>query len=77
MIEPNIGPTLGLKDMHPMQVKTVFDFIELAIELATFTDDVTEVRRIESAADELIKMLGGKGIKIIIEDDDDTDPNQS
>lgn len=68
MIDPNIGKTLGLRDMHPMQVKMLMEFIDLTVQLASMTNDMDVLDETEAAADELVKIFGGNGIKITIED---------
>jgi hypothetical protein len=68
MINPNIGKTLGLRDMHPMQVKMLMEFIDLTVQLASMTNDMDVLDETEAAADELVKIFGGNGIKITIED---------
>ena len=68
MIDPNIGKTLGLRDMHPMPVKMLMEFIDLTVQLASMTNDMDVLDETEAAADELVKIFGGNGIKITIED---------
>lgn len=70
MIDPkNLGSTLGLREMHAMQVMCLMQFIELAIDLAALSGDREIVTDTEAAADELIRMFGGNGVRIEIEDD--------
>lgn len=69
MIDPNIGKTLGLRDMHQMQVEMLMDFIDLTVQLASLTNDMDIVEDTEAAADELVKIFGGKGVKITIATD--------
>ena len=69
MIDPNIGKTLGLKDMHPMQVKMLMEFIDLTVQLASLTNDMDVVDETEAAADELVKIFGGNGVKVTIDTD--------
>ena len=69
MIDPNIGPTLGLKDMHPMQVEALMEFIGITLNLASLTNDMEVVEETEAFADELVKLFGGNGIKVNIEAD--------
>ena len=69
MIDPNIGKTLGLRDMHAMQVMNLMEFIELAIELAALTGDRDIVKETEAAADDLVRLFGGNGVRIEIEED--------
>tara|TARA_R100000231_G_scaffold6035_2_gene9056 strand:- start:405 stop:614 length:210 start_codon:yes stop_codon:yes gene_type:complete len=62
--------TLGLRQMHPMQVESLMEFIGVALNLATHTDDQEIINDTEALADELVKMFGGNGIKLTIEEAD-------
>jgi hypothetical protein len=66
MIEPDMK-TLGLRDMHPMQVESLMDFVGWAIDLAALVGDEDLLKETEGSADELIRMFGGKGVRIEIE----------
>lgn len=68
MIDPNMK-TLGLRQMHPMQVKCLMDFVGTTIELAAATGNEKTLRDVEASADELIQLLGGKGVRVEIEED--------
>ena len=59
--------TLGLKDMHPMQIRALMDFVEMSIEIAAVTGSKDAVRDVEAAADDLIRLFGGNGVKVEIE----------
>jgi len=59
--------SVGLKDMHVMQVKALLDFVGQAIDLAAATDEVKTIREVETAADELIQIFGGGGVKVNVE----------
>lgn len=61
--------SLGLRQMHPMQVESLMEFIGVALNLATMTDDDDVIKETEAFADELIKLFGGNGIKLTIEAD--------
>ena len=70
MIDPEkLGPTLGFKQMHPMQVEAFMEFIGITMNLATLTNDLEVVEETEAFADELVKLFGGNGIKLNIEVD--------
>jgi len=70
MIDPKkLGSTLGLREMHAMQVMALMQFVELAIDLAALSGDREIVLETEAAADELIRMFGGNGVRIEIEDE--------
>ena len=61
--------SLGLRQMHPMQVESLMEFIGVTLNLATTTDDDDVIKETEAFADELIKLFGGNGIKLTIEAD--------
>ena len=66
MIEPDM-PSLGLRQMHPMQVKALMDFVGMSLNLASMTDDDKIIEEAEAAADEMDRLFGGNGIKLTIE----------
>jgi len=66
VIDPDMK-TLGLRDMHPMQVESIMDFVGWAIDLAVLVGDEDLLKETEGSADELIRMFGGKGVRIEIE----------
>ena len=59
--------TLGLKDMHPMQLRSLLGFVELALEVAAATGEREAVKDVEAAADDLIRLFGGNGVRVQIE----------
>ncbi len=65
-MEENIK-TVGLKDMHQMQVKALFEFIGLALDTAAETGNIKAIHKIEYEADELVQLFGGCGVKVICE----------
>ena len=60
---------LGLKQMHPMQVDTLMDFIGLSLMAGAESGEDDLMDQIENKADELIRMFGGSGIRIKTTDD--------
>jgi len=60
---------IGLKDMHPMQVKALMDFVGTAVELAAHTQEREIVSDVEAMADELVRLFGGNGVRVTIEHD--------
>ena len=66
MIDPDMK-TLGLKQMHPMQIEALMDFIGWAVDLSVLSMDENLVQETEGMADELVRMFGGKGVRIEIE----------
>ena len=67
MIDPDMK-TLGLKQMHPMQIEALMDFIGWAVDLSVLSLDENLVQETEGMADELVRMFGGKGVRIEVED---------
>ena len=67
MIDPDMK-TLGLKQMHPMQIEALMDFIGWAVDLSVISMDEDLVQETEGKADELVRMFGGKGVRIEVED---------
>ena len=61
--------SLGLRQMHPMQIESLMEFIGVTLNLATMTEDDEVIKETEAFADELIKLFGGNGIKLTIEAD--------
>ena len=66
MIEPDMK-TLGLRQMHPMQVEALMDFVGWTIDLAALVGDEDLLNETEGMADELVRMFGGKGVRIELE----------
>jgi hypothetical protein len=52
-----------------MQVKCLMDFVGTTIELAAGTGNEKTLRDVEASADELIQLLGGKGVRVEVEED--------
>ena len=66
MIDPAMT-SLGLRQMHPMQVHALMDFVGMSLNLASMTDDDKIIEEAEAAADEMVRLFGGNGIKLMIE----------
>ena len=62
MIDPDMK-TLGLRQMHPMQIEALMDFIGWAVDLSVLSMDEGLVQETEGMADELVRMFGGKGVR--------------
>ena len=67
MIDPDMK-TLGLRQMHHMQIEALMDFIGWAVDLSVLSMDEALVQETEGMADELVRMFGGKGVRIEVED---------
>ena len=59
-----IEKCIGLKQMHPMQVESLMDFIGLSLMAAAETGEDDLINQTEQKADELIRIFGGSGIRI-------------
>ena len=66
MIEKDMR-SLGLKDMHPMQVSALMNFVGTTLDLAAQIGKDNVLEKVEAEADELIKLFGGKGVKVVVE----------
>ena len=66
MIDKDL-PSLGFKDMHPLQVEAIVDFVNLSLNLACMTEDEEIIEELEASADEMIHLLGGNGVSVKIE----------
>ena len=62
-----IGKSIGLKDMHPMQVKALLDLIGVTLNLAAKTEDMKRLADVEADCDELVRMFGGNGVSVKVE----------
>ena len=68
MIDPNMK-SLGLREMHPAQVEALMEFVGMSINLAALTRDKEIVEETETAADELLRLFGGNGVRVVVETD--------
>jgi len=58
--------TVGLKDMHPVQVEALMELINVTINLASQTKDMDVLDDVEAYCDELVKLFGGVGVKLSV-----------
>ncbi len=56
--------SLGIKDMHPMQIEALINFIGLALDMASQFEGDEALELVEEEADNLIRLLGGNGVKV-------------
>lgn len=56
--------SLGLKDMHPMQIEALVNFIGISLDMASQFDGDEAIELIEEEADNLIRLFGGNGVKV-------------
>lgn len=59
--------SIGLRDMHPMQIEALTSLIGVTLELAVKFDDQELLDNVEADCDELVQLFGGNGIKVIVE----------
>ena len=62
---------ISLRDMHPIQVHALKDFIAMTVDLATLIPNPKILTVVETEADELLRVFGGEGVKIEIEKEED------
>ena len=62
---------ISLRDMHPIQVDALNDFIAMAVDLATLVANKQTLQVVETEADELVRLFGGVGGKVEIEKEED------
>ncbi len=60
--------SIGLRDMHPMQIDALMQVLGTTVELAALTDDTDVISVVEHQCDELIKLFGGIGVKLDVEE---------
>tara|TARA_R110000796_G_scaffold565_7_gene2001 strand:+ start:957 stop:1199 length:243 start_codon:yes stop_codon:yes gene_type:complete len=58
--------TVGLKDMHPVQVEALMELISMTINLASQTKDIEILEDVEAYCDEMVKLFGGIGVRLDI-----------
>jgi hypothetical protein len=58
--------TVGLKDMHPVQVEALMELISMTINLASQTKDMEILDDVEAYCDEMVKLFGGIGVRLDI-----------
>ena len=61
--------TVGLRDMHPMQVYHLMEMVGMTLNLAAMTRDADILEETEAYCDELIKLFGGVGVSMSIDID--------
>ena len=68
MFEKNFK-SLGIKDMHSMQIEALMEFVGTALHLAALCEDREILDETEELADNLVRLFGGNGVKVVIEAD--------
>tara|TARA_R110000803_G_scaffold117985_1_gene186409 strand:- start:194 stop:436 length:243 start_codon:yes stop_codon:yes gene_type:complete len=69
--------TVGLRDMHPMQVYHLMEMVGMSLNLAAMTRDADILEETEAYCDELIKLFGGVGVSMLIDIDTGLNSNSS
>ena len=59
--------SVGLKDMHHLQVQALMDLIGMTLKIAAQTKNLELLQEVESECDELVKLFGGAGVSVTIE----------
>ena len=70
-MKPEKMKTVGLVDMHPMQVKHLMELVGMTLNLAANTGDDEIMDDAEHLCDEMVKLFGGVGVTMTVEDDPD------
>jgi hypothetical protein len=68
MIDQNFK-SLGFKDMHPMQVNALLELVGITMNLASMAEDNDIAEDVTAYCDEVIKLFGGNGVRMIVEVD--------
>jgi len=63
MIEKNLK-TVGIGQMHPMQVTALMEVIENTMRLAIMTDDDDIIEEVTHHVNNMIQLFGGLGVKV-------------
>tara|TARA_R100001594_G_scaffold11702_1_gene26190 strand:+ start:388 stop:591 length:204 start_codon:yes stop_codon:yes gene_type:complete len=58
--------SLGIRDMHPLQVDALMGFIAKSLRIASANDQTLKL--MEDDAHELIRLLGGGGLKVEVKE---------
>jgi Mg/Co/Ni transporter MgtE len=56
--------SLGLKQMHPMQVEALMNMVNISLRLASMIDDDDILEEVEAEANDLVQLFGGIGVKV-------------
>ena len=59
--------SVGFKQMHPMQIEALMDFVGLDLHNAAPWGEEA-VKETQDAADELVRLFGGNGVEVRITD---------
>ncbi len=59
---------VGFKDMNPLQIKALLDFVDFSIECAVENFDPKRLEKLEEYGSEMIQLFGGNGLKIDLVD---------
>lgn len=56
--------SLGIKDMHPMQIEALINFIGMALDMASQFEGDEALEMVEEEADQLVRLFGGNGVRV-------------
>ena len=76
-MKPEKIKTVGLREMHPVQVKHLMELVGMTLNLAANTGDDEIMDDAEHLCDEMVKLFGGVGVTMTVEDDPDITHNNS
>ncbi len=76
-MKPEKIKTVGLREMHPVQVKHLMELVGMTLHLAAETGDDEILEDAEHLCDEMIKLFGGVGVQLSVEEDPDANHDGS
>tara|TARA_R100000935_G_C2833493_1_gene166613 strand:- start:104 stop:301 length:198 start_codon:yes stop_codon:yes gene_type:complete len=57
--------SVSFMDMHSMQVEALMEFISDSLTLSAMTSSQDIMDDIEASADELVRLFGGNGVRLV------------
>tara|TARA_E500000318_G_C3567806_1_gene216488 strand:- start:3241 stop:3444 length:204 start_codon:yes stop_codon:yes gene_type:complete len=67
MMEDKID-TVGLKEMHPMQVQALLKVVDITMRLAVCSNDDAIIEDVTEHVNDMIQLFGGLGVKVDVMD---------
>lgn len=63
MMEDKID-TVGLKEMHPMQIQALLKVVDITMRLAVCSNDDAIIEDVTEHVNDMIQLFGGLGVKV-------------
>ena len=67
MMEDKID-TVGLKEMHPMQIQALLKVVDITMRLAVCSNDDAIIEDVTEHVNDMIQLFGGLGVKVDVMD---------